>query len=278
VSILGRRVSGRRASETTRAMREPISFRHDLDPDLFALDRLEHLLKSAPSGKAHVRTADTAKERTDGPHDVELDEPLAAALTHRSLHVYLQDLPDWAPEYGAAHRHVLDASGVDVPEQRYLESCNVRIFSGEAPVSLHADGETQFNCGVAGRNVWHFGDPSLVTEEEHEWLLRGGQFLPWRDLGETRTFDLAPGDACAAPPRWPHWLEHPGPEPAVSFEVGYWTAEAVRERKVYEVNWLIRKAKFIRPQPPHEGHDELKQKVFDLVSLATGKGAELRGL
>jgi hypothetical protein len=52
----------------------------------------------------------------------------------------------------------------------------------------------------------------------------------------------------------------------------------VRERKVYEVNWLMRKAKFIRPQPPHEGHDELKQKVFDLVSLATGKGAELRGL
>ncbi|HEY4412304.1 MAG TPA: hypothetical protein VGN06_04840 [Gaiellaceae bacterium] len=259
-------------------MREPFSFRHELDPDLFALDRLDHLLRTAPPGKAHVRTADTDKERTSEPHDVELDEPLADALATRSLHVYLQDLPEWATEFRPARDHVLDAAGVDRTEKHYIETCNIRIFSGDAPVSLHADGETQFNCGIAGRNVWHFAAPELVTDEEHEWLLRGGQFLPWRELGETRTFDLAPGDACAAPPRWPHWLEHPGSEPAVSFEAGYWTAQAVRERKVYEVNWLIRKTRLIHPRPPHAGNDAVKQKVFDAVSLATRKGAEIRGV
>jgi len=259
-------------------VREPYAFRHDLDPELFTLDRLDHLVRTAPPGKAHVRTADTGKERTDGPRDVDLGEPLADALAKRSLHVYLQDLPQWEPAYEAARRQVLDAADSDRSEKQYVESCNIRIFSGEAPVSLHADGETQFNCGIAGRSVWYFAPPALLTDEEHEWLLRGGQFLPWRDLGETQTFDLGPGDACAAPPRWPHWLEHPGSEPAISFEVGYWTAEAVRERKVYEINWLLRKTKVVRPRPPHAGADALKRTVFDAVSLATRKGAELRGV
>jgi hypothetical protein len=257
---------------------EPYAFRHELDPELFSLDRLEHLIRIAPPGQAHVRTADTGKERTDGPHDVELDGTLADALRSRSLHVYLQDLPAWAPGFSDARDQVLAAAGIDRGEKHYVESCNVRLFSGEAPVSLHADGETQFNCGIAGRSVWHFAPPSLLTEEENEWLLRGGQFLSWRELGETRTFDLAPGDACAAPPRWPHWLEHPGTEPAISFEVGYWTAESVRERKVYEINWLLRKTKLIEPRPPHAGHDALKRAAFDAVSLATRKGAELRGV
>ncbi len=35
-------------------MDEPYSFRHSLDPDLFALDRLDHLLQTAPFGKAHA--------------------------------------------------------------------------------------------------------------------------------------------------------------------------------------------------------------------------------
>ena len=257
---------------------QPFGFRHGLDPDLFTLDRIDDLLRRAPAGKRHVRTADAGRERTESPQDVNLELPLADEIDRRPLHVYLEDVPDWAHEYETARTRVLDAAGVDRSQRRYIETCNIRVFTSDAPVSLHADGETQINSGVGGRNIWHFSPPDLLSHEEHESLLRGGQFLRWREHEPTHTFDLGPGDACAAPPRWPHWLEHPGPEPAMSFEIGFWTPEAVRDRKVYEVNWLLRKTKVIHPRPPREGNDALKHRVFDAISLATRKGAELRGV
>jgi hypothetical protein len=93
------------------------------------------------------------------------------------------------------------------------------------------------------------------------------------------TYDLAAGDGFGAPPRWPHWIEHPGPEPAVSFEVGYYTVDDVRLRKVWDVNWLMRKAR-LHPLPPgmNEGRDKRKRRVFDAVGLVTRKGADLRGI
>jgi len=185
----------------------PIGFRHELDTALFTLERIDDLLRRAPAANRHVRTADEGKERTQSPEDVTLEAPLADELARRPLHVYLEDLPDWAPEYGAARDHVLDAAGVDRSQKLYNQTCNIRVFTPEAPVSLHADGETQVNCGVGGRTIWHFGPPGLLEEEEHEALLRGGQFLRWRDYEPTHSFDLHPGDACAAPPRWVHWLE-----------------------------------------------------------------------
>jgi hypothetical protein len=261
-------------------MDAPFGFKVDLDRDLFALDRLDDLLKRAPVGKTHIRAADPGKERTGEPEDVTLQGPLADEMRKRPLHVSFQDVTDWAPEYEAQRERVLDAAGTDRSQKLYNLTTNIRVFSGEAPVSLHADGETQHNCGLGGRSVWHFYAPSALSQEEHEALLRGGQFLRWRELTPFKSFDLGIGDACAAPPRWPHWLEHPGDEPAVSFEVGYWTAEAIRERKVYEVNWLLRKAPIIQPTPPNVSpqRDRMKQKVFDAISLATRKGAEYRGV
>lgn len=259
-------------------IQEPFAFHHELPGDLFALDRIDDLLRRAPAGRTHVREADTGEERTREPEDVRLESTLADELARRPLHVSIAELHEWAPEYVAARDQVLERAGVDLTQRRYLDSCTIRVFTPNSPVSLHADGETQLNCGISGRNVWHFSPPALLTEQEHEALLRGGQFLRWREHIPTHSFALEPGDACAAPPRWPHWLEHPGPDPAVSFEVGFWTAEAVRERKVYEVNWLLRKSRVLRPQPPLAGNDALKRKVFDAISLATRKGAELRGL
>jgi hypothetical protein len=107
--------------------------------------------------------------------------------------------------------------------------------------------------------------------------MRGGMFLSWRELAPVQTFDLAVGDACAAPPRWPHWLEHPGPEPAVSFELSYWTPTTIRERKVYDVNWMLRRAK-LAPKPPGGPRDAVKVRLFDLSGAATGKGRAHRQL
>ena len=108
--------------------------------------------------------------------------------------------------------------------------------------------------------------------------MRGGHFVPWREMPLFESYDLHAGDGFAAPPRWPHWIEHPGPDPAVSFEVGYWTADDIRARKVWDVNWLLRKAK-LSPRPPGEvdARDRRKRKVFDAISVVTRKGGEFRG-
>jgi hypothetical protein len=264
-------------------MDAPYAFKHELDPDLFALDRLEVLFRRAPAGKAAVQFADPGRERASGVEPTmttlqgSLDEDLAA----RRLHVHMEDLHEWAPEYDAARAQVLEAAGIDPGETHYGNQTVIRIFTAEVPVSLHGDGETQLDCGVGagGRNVWHVYPPSGLSQEENEALLRGGHFVPWREMPLFQSYDLHPGDGFAAPPRWPHWIEHPGPDPAVSFEVGYWTAEDIRARKVWDVNWLLRKAK-LSPRPPGESEagDGRKRKLFDLISTVTRKGGEYRGL
>ena len=262
-------------------MDQPYSFSHQLDPELFTLDRLDALFRRAPAGKAQVQLADADRERPPGasPTMTTLEGPLADDVAKRQLHVHLHDVSDWAPEYAQAREHVLEAAGIDRSQPRYGEMTVIRVFSAGTTVAYHADGETQIDCGVGGRNVWHVYPPDALSAEENERLLRGGHFMPWREAELFESYDLAPGDAFAAPPRWPHWIEHPGPDPAVSFEVGYWTADDVRTRKVWEVNWLLRKAR-MSPRPPGVAgnHDALKRRVFDLVSVATRKGSEFRGV
>jgi len=259
----------------------PYSFKHELDPDLFSLDRLDALFRRAPQGKAEVQFADDGRERAPGsqPTMTALQKPLAEDVLERRLHVHLHDVDSWAPEYAEARAQVLEAAGIDTALPRYGEQTVIRVFSPEVPVSLHADGETQIDCGLGGRNDWHVYPPSGLSQEENEALLRGGHFVPWREMPLYATYDLHPGDGFAAPPRWPHWIEHPGPEPAVSFEVGYWTVDDIRNRKVWDVNWLLRKAK-LAPRPPGESEsgDRRKRQLFDLISIATRKGGEYRGL
>ena len=53
---------------------------------------------------------------------------------------------------------------------------------------------------------------------------------------------LDPGGACFVPARWAHWLDHPCDGASVTFDVGFYTRNDLRARKVYDVNWLMRKA------------------------------------
>ena len=262
-------------------MDAPFGFKHDLDQALFSLERLDELFRSAPEGKATVQFADAARERPagTGPVLTSLEGSIEEDIARRSLHIHLHDLTDWAPEYQTMRDRVLQQAGIDPAEPRYQESTVIRVFSPDTQVSLHGDGETQINCGLRGRNVWHVYTPSALSQQENEALLRGGQFVPWREMTLFATYDLAAGDGFAAPPRWPHWIEHPGPEPAVSFEVGYYTASDLRMRKVWDVNWLIRKAR-LQPLPPgkNASRDKRKRRVFDAISRVTRKGAELRGI
>jgi hypothetical protein len=259
----------------------PFGFDVELDRDLFALDRLDALYRRGKAdGHAQAREADPGFERREDPPTFELARPIADEVGPRKLHISFEDVTSWAPEYAEQRDRVLDAAGVDRTQQLFHLVTNIRIFSPEGPVALHADPETQINTGVGGRNVWHFSWPSGLSQEEHENLLHGGHFLPWRELEIWKTFDLHPGQACAAPPRWPHWLEHPGPDPAVSFGVGYFTVDDVRDRKVWDVNWMLRKTRVVSPRPPRESSrkDRVKHRMFDAISLATRRGGEFRGV
>jgi hypothetical protein len=259
-------------------MDAPFGFKHGLDPDLFALDRLGDLVSRAPEGRFVVQLADTDKVRRgqDATYTT-LEGSLGEDLARRGLHAHFDNLEEWAPEYAEAAKGVLEQVRAH-ERSSTIHSPNIviRVFSADAPAALHGDGNTQVNCGVGGRTLWHFGPPSNLTPIEIESLMRGGMFLGWRELEPVQTFDLAVGDACAAPPRWPHWLEHPGPAPAVSFELSYWTPETIRDRKVYDVNWLLRRAK-VTPKPPGGPRDAVKVKLFDLIGTATGKGRAHRG-
>jgi hypothetical protein len=258
----------------------PYGFKHALDLDLFALDRLDHLCRTAPEGKLKVQLGDEGRERPagTGPVYTELLAPLADDVAARRLHVHLHDVAEWAPApYGEAYAGILAEHGGDEAD-RHAVTTVLRVFTPDVPVALHADGEIAIDVGAGGRNVWHFYDRDVLSEEEHEALHRGGQFLRWRDA-DGPVFDLAPGDGCVVPSRWPHWLEHPGPDPAVSFDIGYWTAAAIRERKAYDVNFMLRKMKLTPSRPGrHPGRDTVKRRAFDVLSRATGKGAEYRGI
>jgi hypothetical protein len=250
----------------------PFGFKHSLDPDLFALDRLDALVQRAPEGRFVAQLADSGRVRNgqDATY-TKLEGSLPDDLARRGLHLHFDNLEEWAPEYAEASEGVLELVRPHESEPIHSPNIVIRVFSADAPAALHGDGNTQVNCGVGGRTLWHFGPPSNLSSLEIESLMRGGMFLGWRELSPVQTFDLAVGDACAAPPRWPHWLEHPGPEPAVSFELSYWTPGTIRERKVYDVNWMLRRAK-LAPKPPGGPRDGVKVRLFDLIGTATGKG------
>lgn len=262
-------------------MDTPIGFDVALDGDLFSLDRLDALYrKGVESANAGAQDADPGVERREDPPVVRLQRPLGEAVSERELQVWFRNVLEWAPEYRESSDRVLEAAAVDRSQQFFHFEVNIRVFSPEGPVALHADPETQLNVGLGGTNRWHFSWPSGLSQEEHENLLHGGHFLPWRDLEIWKTYELHAGQGCGAPPRWPHWIEHPGPDPAVSFEIGYFTADDVRDRKVWDVNWMLRKSRLVSPRPPRESQrkDRLKHRAFDAISMVTRRGSEFRGV
>lgn len=260
-------------------MDAPYSFHVDLDPDLFALDRLDALFKRAPEDRRNVWMGGTSRDAVPERGATLKHATLAEDVAEQRLHLRVKDLHNWAPEYRAAREQVLEAAGIDPSAPRYAETTAIRIFSPEAIVAMHADGETQINVGVGGRNVWHVFTPSSLSTAEAEGILRGHRFIAWKDTEPFATYDLGIGDGFAAPQAWPHWIEHPGTEPAISFEVGLWTPDDLRVRKVWDVNWMLRKVGR-NPLPPGENErlDARKRAVFDLISLATRRGAEYRGV
>ena len=259
------------------AQLRPFSFRHAIDPDLFAPDRLDWLCRNAPPADLGVQFGDAGPERAgDRPEYTTLRGHVLDDVRERTLQIRIFRVADWG---GAAYREardeILAEASPHAPAGLHFVTTMVRVFSPGCMVALHGDPDPKLVCAVEGHTTWHVRDRTEMTPLQHERLLRGQFFLPWRDCPEEQ-LEVGPGDGCHVPIRWAHWLTHEGDEPAVSIELGLWTREAVQLRKVHDVNWGLRRLR-LRPSPPGRRYDALKCRAFDAVSLVRGKGQEFRG-
>ena len=90
-------------------MDAPFGFKHSLDPDLFALDRLDALVKRAPEGRFVAQLADSDRVRNgQNATYTTLEGSLPEDLGRRGLHLHFDNLEEWAPEYVEASKGVLE--------------------------------------------------------------------------------------------------------------------------------------------------------------------------
>ena len=88
-------------------MDAPYAFKHELDPDLFALDRLDQLFRRAPAGKAFVQLADEGRERPPGFEPTMTDAARVARRRPRRAPRCTSistTSTEWAPEYAGGPR------------------------------------------------------------------------------------------------------------------------------------------------------------------------------
>lgn len=264
---------------TRPAVDTPALFEHELDPELFTSDRLDDLCREADRrGSLKVQFADPGRQRYgNDPIYARPSYPILEDVMRRPIQYRITGVDHFGrPEYKASLDHVFEAAPADVAHGRIHPETVVRVFTPGVFVALHEDPDLKLVSTVSGETIWWVRPPEALSREEHENLLRGNFFLQWRDWPD-QELAIPAGRGCFVPSRWAHWLSHPGDAPVVSFEVGFWTTESVRARKVYDVNWMLRRLG-LRPQDPGQGRDELKRRVFDGVSTLTRKGIQFRGI
>jgi hypothetical protein len=257
----------------------PALFEHRLDPALFTSDRLDALCREADRrGTLKVQFADPGRQRYgNDPIYTRPSYPILEDALRRPIQYRIMGVDRLlAREYEACLDDVFEIAGAPAKLGRIHPETVVRVFSPGAVVALHCDPDLKLVSTIAGETIWWVRPPDATTRDEHERLLRGHFFLEWREWPD-QELRIPAGTGCFVPSRWAHWLTHPGTEPVVSFEVGFWTPESVRARKVYDVNWMLRRLG-LNPQPPENAHDDLKRRVFDGISTITRKGVQYRGL
>ena len=187
-------------------------------------------------------------------------------MRRRRLHIHIENLREWAPEYAAACDQVVDLVATREPEERLDLSCLIRVFSAESPVALHGDGSVQVNCNVLGRATWHFSPPTPenISAAELESLLRGGMFMHWRAMSPVHSFELDERTGCAAPPRWP-LARASRARSRRQLRARLLDTVCNWARKVYDVNWLLRKVR-LDPSPPGASPKETGERRRSSIS------------
>ena len=257
----------------------PALFEHRLDPELFTGERLDELCRQAAErGELKVQFADPGRQRYGNePVYTRPSYPIIDDALRRPIQYRIMGVDRYAgPEYRACLDHIFEVAGIDPSLGRYFPETVVRVFSPGAVVAIHGDPDLKLVSTIAGETVWWVRPAEAMTVEEHERLLRGNFFLEWQE-GDDLPLRIPPGHSCFVPSRWAHWLTHPGDEPVVSFEIGFWTTESIRARKIYDVNWLLRRVG-VDPAPPGGARDAAKCRTFDAISTLTRKGLHFRGI
>jgi hypothetical protein len=256
---------------------KPALFEHKLDPELFTSERLDELCKEADRrGTLKAQFADPGRQRYgNDPIYARPSYPILEDSLRRPIQYRIMGVDHFGPEYKQCLEHIFEIAGPDPALGRLHSETVVRVFTPGVVVALHGDPDLKLVSTIAGETIWWARPPDAMTRDEHENLLRGNFFLEWRDYDDTE-LRIPAGHGCFLPSRWPHWLSHPGDEPVVSFEIGFWTKESIRARKVYDVNWLLRRAR-LKPKALGEGRDDLKERAFDGISTLTRKGTQFRG-
>ena len=266
-------------SEVARDADAPRCFAHDLPDALFTSDALDEICRAAHArGELAVQVPDLARERVgQRPEFTQPRYPILQDALERPVHYRIFNTATWGPRSHAECRARLyelagpRASLGDIPRETV-----VRVFSPGALVALHGDPDAKLVAGIAGTTVWWVRPVHAMTQLQHENLLRGEFFLPFTEHPEERALQLDAGGACFVPARWAHWLDHPCDAASVTFDVGFYTRNDLRDRKVYDVNWLMRKA-HLSPGGPGGRLDRLKCLAFDAISTATRRGLHYRG-
>lgn len=257
----------------------PALFEHRLDPELFTGDRLDELCdQAARRGSLKVQFADPGRQRFGNDPIYTLPSyPILADVMRRPIQYRITGVDLFGgPEFKACLDHVFEVAGPDPKLGRFYPETVVRVFTPGVLVALHGDPDLKIVSTLAGETTWWARPPDAMTTKEHERLLRGNFFLDWRDY-EDHELSIPAGHGCFLPSRWAHWLSHPGDVPVVSFEVGFWTTESIRARKVYDINWMLRRVG-LNPRDPGYGRDGLKCRAFDRISTITRKGLQYRGI
>ena len=264
-------------SRTYRPADIPGLFEHQLDPDLFTSDRLDELCREADRrGSLKVQFADPGRQRYgNDPIYTRPSFPIIEDVLRRPIQYRIMEVDHFGGrEYKECLDQIFELAGPDPALGRIRPETVVRVFSPGAIVALHGDPDLKLVSTISGETIWWTRPAWAMTTDEHERLLRGNFFLEWQDWDDL-ALRIPAGHGCFLPSRWPHWLTHPSDQPVVSFEIGFWTVDSVRARKVYDVNWLLRKAGR-DPRPPGGAGDGLKSRVFDGISTVTRKGVEFR--
>ena len=257
----------------------PRCFAHDLPAELFSSDALDEICRAAAArGELTVQVPDSSRERLgQRPELTQPRYPILQDALERPVHYRIFNTASWGPRAHAECRaRLFELAGPharlgDIPRETV-----VRVFSPGALVALHGDPDAKLVAGVAGTTVWCVRPVHAMTQLQHENLLRGEFFLPFTEHPQERALQLDPGEACFVPARWAHWLDHPCEEASVTFDVGFYTRDDLRRRKVYDVNWLMRRA-HLSPGPPGGRLDRLKCLTFDGISTVTRRGLQYRG-
>jgi hypothetical protein len=257
----------------------PALFEHQLPAELFTSERLDEMCKQADKrGTLKVQFADPGRQRFgNDPVYTRPSYPIIEDVMQRPLQYRLTGVDEFAGDgYRECLEHVFEIAGPDPKLGRIYPETVVRVFTPGVHVAIHGDPDLKLVSTISGETVWWARPPETMSQDEHEKLLRGQFFLQWSDYPDTE-LRIPPGWGCFLPSRWPHWLTHPGEVPVVSFEVGFWTYESLNARKVYDVNWLLRRVG-VDAKAPGGRRDATKRRAFDAISTVTRKGTKYRGM